>query len=102
MNSFCKRILFVAMAALVISSIDIKGIPLASIKMGAAQVNPDYRAQEALPQVKDIGKELDVSAWRHRKLVRIDQPGLQQLDLDLETMSSISDLVEEKSGINCL
>jgi hypothetical protein len=61
--------------------------PLAPLKLGAVATNPAYRAPETLPQVKDTGAALDVSAWRFRKPVKVERPGAQQLDLDLEVLA---------------
>ena len=66
--------------------INITSIPITPFKMGIIQTNPDFQVKEVLPEVKEIGKTLDVATWSFRKQVIVKQPGLQQLDLDLEIM----------------
>jgi hypothetical protein len=58
--------------------------------------NPSYRPPESLPEIQDLGTDLDTTAWKSRKLVQIKQAGVQQFDLDVETLAgagpSLSDL----------
>ncbi|MDD5628175.1 MAG: DUF3999 family protein [Elusimicrobia bacterium] len=49
--------------------------------------NPGFKPAEPLPGVPEEGSSLDVSAWRFRKKVRLAQPGIQSLELDLEALS---------------
>lgn len=67
--------------------IDLKGAPLTAIQPGAIAPNPAYRPPEALPQVQDTGAALDVAAWRFRKAVKIEQPGVQQVELDPDVLA---------------
>lgn len=54
---------------------------------GPLAVNPAYRPPEALPAVPDVGAALDPAAWRYRKAVRVQAPGAQQLELDLDLLA---------------
>jgi hypothetical protein len=67
--------------------IDLTTAQRTPIRPGVLQPNPTYRTPETLPQVQDTGASLDAAAWRYRKPVVISQPGVQQLDLDLEVLS---------------
>jgi hypothetical protein len=54
---------------------------------GALAANPAYRPREVLPDIEKLGSPLDVANWRYRKLVTIARAGVQQLELDLETLA---------------
>ncbi|MBI2949992.1 MAG: hypothetical protein HYY23_20350 [Verrucomicrobia bacterium] len=48
-----------------------------------------------MPGLADLGADIDTSAWRFRKAVKMANPGPQQLDLDLEVLSRArSDLAD--------
>ncbi|HNC24555.1 MAG TPA: DUF3999 family protein [Opitutaceae bacterium] len=47
-----------------------------------AEPMPDYRPAPALPEVSLNGAPLDAQAWRDRRAVHIDRPGVQELELD--------------------
>jgi hypothetical protein len=50
--------------------------------------NPAYREPELLPALPAASAELDVKRWPYRKPVLVSAPGVQQLELDLEVLSS--------------
>ncbi len=62
----------------------------------AVAANPNYRARESLPGVPLEGAAIELGAWRARRVVRLAQPGFQQLELDLAALAhaqpSLSDL----------
>jgi len=49
--------------------------------------NPAYRAAEPLPEMPDVGTGIDLTKWKFRKRIELAKPGVQQLELDLETLS---------------
>lgn len=53
----------------------------------ALSPNPSYRATETLPELQDLGTFIDLAKWKFRKHVEVAKPGVQQLELDLETLS---------------
>lgn len=61
--------------------------PLVKPQSGAIEPNPRYRVHETLPEVGDIGAKLDVSSWGYRKSISLAQPGVQQLELDLDILA---------------
>jgi len=60
---------------------------LSPLKPGALVDNPNHRAPEVLAGIQEAGTALDVSAWRFRKAVKLEAPGAQQLELDLDVLS---------------
>lgn len=55
--------------------------------VSALQPNPAYRAGEPLPEIQDVGTAIDLAKWKFRKRLALGKPGVQQLELDLETLS---------------
>lgn len=53
----------------------------------ALSANPSFRASEPLPEIQDLGTFIDLAKWGGRKRVEVTKPGVQQLELDLETLS---------------
>ncbi|PKN66403.1 MAG: hypothetical protein CVU57_07015 [Deltaproteobacteria bacterium HGW-Deltaproteobacteria-15] len=51
------------------------------------EANPGWRAGEPLPEIQGIGAAIDLSEWSFRKRLSLTKPGVQQADLDLETLS---------------
>jgi hypothetical protein len=70
--------------------------------VAALTANPAYRASEALPEIQDVGTAIDLAKWKFRKRVEQVKPGVQQLELDLETLSraasSFADLRLVRNG----
>ena len=64
-----------------------KRAPVSSLTVTAPGANPAFRAREALADIPTGGTALDVSAWKYRKRVAIAAAGVQQLELDLETLA---------------
>lgn len=65
----------------------LKNVPVSPIQLSPLSANPDYHAPDVIPEVQLSGTALDVSAWKFRKSIRVAQPGVQQLELDLEILS---------------
>jgi hypothetical protein len=61
-------------------------IPVASPLLA----NAAFRTPDPLATLAVSGAPLDVSAWGFRKLVRVAQAGIQQLELDLEVLARAS------------
>lgn len=59
-------------------------------RAGEFATNTAYRQAAPLPEVGESGAALDVSDWGYRKQVAIKQSGVQQVELDLETLSEAS------------
>jgi hypothetical protein len=57
------------------------------VTVSALAGNPSYQPSETLPEIQDLGTELDLSNWKFRKLVRIKENAVIKLDLDLETLA---------------
>lgn len=49
--------------------------------------NPSYLATEPLPELQEVGTPIDLAKWKFRKRVEVAKPGVQELELDLETLS---------------
>lgn len=62
---------------------------------GALAANPDFRAVEPLPEMQDVGTAIDLAKWRFRKRIELAKPGVQQLELDLETLSRAANGFED-------
>lgn len=64
--------------------------------------NPAFRAPEALPELQSIGTAIDLGLWRFRKPVALSRAGVQQVELDPETLaraaSSFADLRVVRDG----
>jgi hypothetical protein len=58
--------------------------------------NPSLRPAEPLPELDEPGSAIDTAKWQYRKRVQLAKPGVQQTELDLETLartrSSFADL----------
>lgn len=50
-------------------------------------VTAAFRASEPLPEIQDVGTPIDLAKWKFRKRIELAKPGVQQLELDLETLS---------------
>lgn len=57
--------------------------------VGPLVANPSFRAPESLPGVPLEGAPLDLAAWKIRRVVRVAQPGFQQLELDLSALAQV-------------
>jgi hypothetical protein len=49
--------------------------------------NPSWRPGTPLPEIQDLGTAIDLAKWGCRKRVALAKEGVQQLELDLETLS---------------
>jgi len=65
---------------------DLKSVPVATLKLSPPADNPNYRPPEVLPGIEETGAALDVTAWKYRKPVKITRDGAQQLELDLDVL----------------
>jgi hypothetical protein len=52
--------------------------------------NPAWRLGTPLPEIQEIGTAIDLAKWGFRKRVALEKAGVQQLELDLETLSRAS------------
>ncbi len=66
---------------------DLEKVPVSPMAVKALTANPAYRQPETLPELRESGTDLDTSSWRYRKQVKLAQAGVQQLELDLETLA---------------
>ncbi|NBV23611.1 MAG: DUF3999 family protein [Proteobacteria bacterium] len=66
---------------------DLRTVPVVPAQAGALTVNAAFSAPDPLAQLAAGTTPLDVKPWRFRKAVRIVAPGIQQLELDLETLA---------------
>jgi hypothetical protein len=65
----------------------LKSTAVSPLKPGPLADNPNHRAPEVLAGIQETGTTLDVSAWRFRKAVKLQGPGAQQLELDIDVLS---------------
>ncbi|MBM3882361.1 MAG: DUF3999 domain-containing protein [Verrucomicrobia bacterium] len=74
----------------------LKAVPVSPLQPGPLTENPGYRPAPVLPAVAELAAPLDTAAWRFRKPVWIQRPGVQRLDLDVEVLAraqrSLADL----------
>lgn len=56
-------------------------------KLGPLQANPDYGPAEPLPELAELGAELDLAPWRYRKPVTLEGAGVHALELDPDVLS---------------
>jgi hypothetical protein len=73
----------------------LKNVPVSPIELSPLAPNPDYHAPDVIPEVQLSGTALDVSAWKFRKSIRVAQPGVQQVELDLEILSHSQDQAQD-------
>jgi hypothetical protein len=65
----------------------LKNATAAEIALSGLAENPGFRAPEALPGLGETSAPLDVTAWKLRKPIQLTQPGVQQIELDLDVLS---------------
>lgn len=66
---------------------NLRGSPLHQVSFAPLSRNPGYSAPEVLPGIGLDGSKLDPAAWSFRKAVKAVEPGVQQLELDLDVLS---------------
>ncbi|KAF0178674.1 MAG: hypothetical protein FD161_1718 [Limisphaerales bacterium] len=66
---------------------DLRTVPVVTAQAGALTANPKFTAPDPLAMLAAGTTPLDVNPWRFRKAVRLVGPGIQQLELDLETLA---------------
>ena len=66
---------------------DLRTVPVVPVQAGALTANPKFTAPDPLAMLAAGTTPLDVNPWRFRKAVRLVGPGIQQLELDLETLA---------------
>ncbi|HEU0007264.1 MAG TPA: DUF3999 family protein [Terriglobia bacterium] len=70
--------------------------------LGPLEHNPSYKRPESLPQLEPLAAVIDTAPWQYRASVRVENPGIQQLQLALPTLahtdSSGRDLRLVRSG----
>ncbi|MEK7686627.1 MAG: DUF3999 family protein [Verrucomicrobiota bacterium] len=66
---------------------DLEKVAVSALAVTALTANPAYRQAETLPELRDSGTDLDTSSWRYRKQVKLTRTGVQQLELDWETLA---------------
>jgi hypothetical protein len=75
---------------------NLKNAEAAPVNLSPVTANPDYHAPEALAGLNLNGATLDVSPWKYRRPIKLTGTGVQQVELDLATLShangSFSDL----------
>ena len=66
---------------------DLRTVPVVVAQAGSLTVNPKFTAPDPLAMLAAGSTPLDVNPWFFRKAVRLVGPGIQQLELDLETLA---------------
>ena len=64
----------------------LRGTGAAAVQPGSVAINPSYQPAESFSGVSPA-TPLDASAWGYRKEIRAEKSGVQQFELDLETLS---------------
>ena len=65
----------------------LKNAPAATATPSALVPNPDFHSPETLPGLGENAAALDVSAWKFRRPLVIENGGVMQLDLDLDVLA---------------
>lgn len=65
----------------------LKDAAATEVTPGPLLANPEYRAAETLPGLGESAAPLDTAPWKHRQPVQLAQPGVQQLELDLNVLA---------------
>lgn len=66
---------------------DINATLVIPLEITPLEANPGRRTTEPLPEIQAIGAPIDLSEWSCRKHLSSAKPGVQQAELDLETLS---------------
>jgi hypothetical protein len=71
---------------------EMRGAGAAVVKVGDVETMPDYHPRESLataplPDVPLSGAPLDAKNWTAQRAIKIERPGVQELELDLETLA---------------
>ena len=69
------------------AALRLKDAAATELTPGALTANPGYHAPETLPGLGESAAPLDIAPWKHRKPVQLAQPGVQQLELDLDVLA---------------
>ncbi len=82
---------------------NVTGTLVQLLERPALGTNPSWQPPEPVPDVAETGIAIDLANWRFRKPIAFDHPGVQQVELDLETLShanqSFSDLRVVRGGM---
>ena len=65
----------------------LKNLTPSQVQLSPLTSNPAYHPPEVLPGLQQEGIELDVSAWKYRKPVKLTRAGAQQIELDLHVLT---------------
>jgi len=66
---------------------ELKSAAATELKPAALADNPDYKTPEALASLTLAGANIDTAGWKFRKPVQLTRAGVQQLELDPETLA---------------
>ncbi|MEO6004214.1 MAG: hypothetical protein ABIZ04_17525 [Opitutus sp.] len=66
---------------------DWKDLRESTVAVSAAASNPGYQWTDVLGNAPVVGSTLDVSAWRFKKNVVTAEPGVHELELDMEVLA---------------
>jgi len=66
---------------------DVSATLLSPIEVAPIEPNPSWQAAEPLPEIQGIGAAIDLSDWSFRRRLKLAKPGVQQAELDPETLS---------------
>lgn len=74
----------------------LRRVPATQVAFEAGRTNPNYRHADPLAGLSLVGSAVKLADWSVRRPVRLESPGVQQLELDLAALStaarSLSDL----------
>ena len=66
---------------------NVSGTIVQLLERPALGANPAWHPTDALPEVGESGTAIDLAKWKFRKRIELGTVGVQQLELDLETLS---------------
>ena len=72
-------------------SANLRTIAPTSAQFSTLQPNPSFNGSATLPEIPNLGSEIDTRGWRYRKPVKIIEDGVQQLELDIAVLSHSKD-----------
>lgn len=65
----------------------VKDLEARELAWSRLESNPDHHSEEVLPAIPWLGASLDTKDWTYRRLIHMEAPGVQQLELDPSVLS---------------
>jgi hypothetical protein len=68
-------------------NMDLKSVVVSPANISTVTDNPNFHTPDVLPGLEISGAPLDTSAWKFRKMVKVSDPGAQQIELDPDVLA---------------